>query len=150
MCFVEWAEVAVFFRCGSGFENCLGDGDVGGIGDFDVRGIGLDNRNLVAEGFDEKRIIADFGGGCLVGGIVRLFQKRHLKDLRRLGFVEGRAVNGFYDDAVLNFLDSCRDGAGQDCGVGYLGGLNDVIDPFGGNAAAGGIVNGNKVDIVFE
>jgi len=36
LCFVEWADVAVFFRLWAVFENGLGDGDVGGVGNLDI------------------------------------------------------------------------------------------------------------------
>lgn len=37
LCFVEWADVALFFGLRSVFENGLGDGDVGGVGNLDIR-----------------------------------------------------------------------------------------------------------------
>lgn len=52
LCFVEWADVAIFFGVGSGLENGLSNRDIGRICNLDVRGISLDNRDLVAKGFD--------------------------------------------------------------------------------------------------
>ena len=52
LCLVEWADVALFFRVGSGLENGFSNRGVGRVCNLDVRGIGLDNRDLVAKRFD--------------------------------------------------------------------------------------------------
>ena len=132
---------------GEGVEDGGGEAEVGGGGDFEVHESGFDDGAGVAQSFDELGVVGDGGAEVEAGAVgVGAEDEFAAEDLGGLREVEVFAVYGFGGEmGVVGAFDGVGDGCGEERCAMVAGGCENGVDLSGGEAGAGGVVDGDEV-----
>lgn len=136
-----------------GLEHRAGEHQIAARRDLDVSRVALDGRDGAAGFGDELCIIGDGRpiGRAIFKPFVCFHQDAAPKNLRRLAHVQAVARDGLPDEVIgADALERGGHGDDRRGRAGFLCRGEDGINPFGGDADARGIVDGDVLGVVVD